>query len=556
MSDQTQRGGDAPGIVVIMIDGLGRESLARALKRRYLPFTRRLLRNRGYALVPTRAGVPATTPAVQAELMYGVEDIVPGFRWYEKATGRMRVMKNLEDIGAVHARLPEEEGLFRGGAVYTSFFSGGAERAYFVPGQRDPGAFGGPVRLRQVPLFVLRNLFPIARIAGLSLYELWLELLDYVDAIARRRPRRGEGLFPLERVLSNAVLREVSAAGILEEIAANTPAVFANFVGFDVMGHHRGPRSLSASMALTAIDRKIQRMWRAAKRSAKRGGRRYEFYILSDHGQTPAEPFERRAGRSLREAILEQALSARVETRGSAEYRETVHSAAVLGRLRQIQMLLPWPLRPLAGFVAGRIEARLKESGRAEAAAEATELLVLPTGGLAHIYFLDSSGSLDISDVERMHPGLLSHIADLPGVRAVVGRSGTNAVIRGAGGELVVGGDIRLAGRDPLAGVGPTEEVARQLAGLARHPQCGDLMILAGKIGRRRLVRRGAIYANFLEELGGHGGVEPPEQDSFLICPRERAGLFREGCFPADVYRGLKKVRALDSKCKWLMADY
>ncbi len=545
MSDDASSAAAARGIIVIMIDGLGREPLTRALKRRYMPFTRRLLRKRGYALVPTRTGIPATTPAAQAELMYGVEDIVPGFRWYEKATGKLRVMNSLEDIGAVHSRLPEEAGLFRGGAVYTSFFSGGAERAYFVPGQRDPGAFGGPVKLGQVPLFILKHLFPIARVIGLSFYELWLELLDYIDALARRRPRRGEGLFPLERVLSNAVLREVSTAGIVEEIAKGIPALFANFVGFDVMGHHRGPRSLSASMTLTAIDRKIRKIWRAAERSAKRGGRRYELYILSDHGQTPAVPFERRAGRSLREAILEQELSARVETLGGVEYRETVHSAAVLGRLRQIQLLLPWPLRPMAGFVAGRIESRLKESGRGDMAAEATELLVLPTGGLAHIYFLDSPGSLDISDVEEMHPGLIRHITGLPGVRAVVGRSGSNAVIRGEDGELVIGGDIRLAGADPLAGVGPTEEVARQLAGLAGHPQCGDLMILAGKIGRRRVVRRGVIYANFLEELGGHGGVEPPEQNSFLICPQERAGLFREECSPADVYRGLRKVRGL-----------
>jgi hypothetical protein len=532
------------GIVVVQIDGLGRDQLSRALKRGYMPFTRRLLRRRGYSLVGLRAGVPATTPAAQAELMYGVRGAVPGFRWFEKSAGRLRVMKNLEDIGAVRERLPEERGLFRGGAVYTAFFSGGAERAFFTPGQADPGYFAGPVRLSGVPFFLLRHFFSIARIAALSVYELWLELLDWIVAVVRRRPRRDEGLFPLERVMGNAVLREASAFGLVQEIAQGTPALFTNFVGYDIMGHHRGPRSLSASLALTAIDGKIAKIWRAARRAERRGGRKYELYLFSDHGQTPAVPFERRAGRTLREAILEHELAARVEEIGGAEYRQMVHTAAALGRLRQIERLLPWPLRPLARAAARRIAARLESAGQSDAAAEAAELLVVPTGGLAHIYFLAQPGRMELSEIEAQHPGLAAFLAGLPGVRAVVGRRGNVTVVRSASGELTVGEDLRLTGADPLEGVGPTEEVARDLAVLTADERSGDLLVLAGKIGRRRLVRRGVIYANFLEELGGHGGAEPPEQNTFLICPDDRAGLFTEGGRLSDVHAALSRLRA------------
>ncbi len=531
------------GIIVVQIDGLGRDQLSRALKRGYMPFTRRLLRRRGYSLVGLRAGVPATTPAAQAELMYGVRGAVPGFRWFEKSAGRLRVMKNLEDIGAVRERLPEERGLFRGGAVYTSFFSGGAERAFFTPGQADPGYFAGPVRLWQVPFFLLRHFFSIARIAALSVYELWLELLDWIVAVVRRRPRRDEGLFPLERVMGNAVLREASAFGLVQEIAQGTPALFTNFVGYDIMGHHRGPRSLSASLALTAIDGKIAGIWRAARRAERRGGRKYELYLFSDHGQTPAVPFERRAGRTLREAILEHELAARVEEIGGAEYRQMVHTAAALGRLRQIERLLPWPLRPLASAAARRIAARLESAGQSDAAAEAAELLVMPTGGLAHIYFLEQPGRMDLSEIEAEHPGLVACLAGLPGVRAVVGRREGVTVVRSASGELTVGEDLRLTGADPLEGVGPTEEVARDLAALTADERSGDLLVLAGKIGRRRLVRRGVIYANFLDELGGHGGAEPPEQNTFLICPEEQAPLFTEGGRLAEVYSALVRLR-------------
>src|SRR5512137_314775 len=98
--------GASPGIIVVQIDGLGHDVLTRSLRRRVMPFTRKLLRRHGYAMIGARSCVPASTPAFQAGLMYGVAGALPGFRWFEKASGRVRVMKNLEDIGLVRARLP------------------------------------------------------------------------------------------------------------------------------------------------------------------------------------------------------------------------------------------------------------------------------------------------------------------------------------------------------------------------------------------------------------------------------------------------------------------
>jgi hypothetical protein len=178
--------------MVIQLDGLGRDVLTRALRRRIMPFTRRLLRRHGYRLIPTRAGVPASTPAFQARLFYGVGSPLPGFRWMEKASGRVRVMKSYADINSVRERLPEGLGLMRGGAVYGAFFSGGAERAYFTPGQRSPGYLAGPLGMADLPRLMLANLRSTGRIVGLSLYELWLELLDWLSALWRGTPRRGE----------------------------------------------------------------------------------------------------------------------------------------------------------------------------------------------------------------------------------------------------------------------------------------------------------------------------------------------------------------------------
>jgi len=527
--------------MVIQIDGLGHDVLTRALRRRIMPFTRRLLRKHGYVLIPTRTGVPASTPSFQARLLYGVRNPLPGFRWYEKATGRVRVMKNYADINSVRERLPESQGLMRGGAVYAAFFSGGAERAYFTPGQLSPGYLAGPVGIGDLPRLVLANLRSTARILGLSVYELGLELLDWLSALWRGAPRRGEGLFPFERVATNAVLREVSVLGALGELGRGTPAVFINLMGYDVMAHHRGPRSFSAMLALKALDTKMRRLWRAAGRAP----RSYEFYILSDHGQTQTVPFERAAGRSLRQAIVEHELAAQVAEIGEARYRELVHSVSVLGHLRQLQALLPWPMGPLAGFLAHRIERRLPPAGADEAAGCAADLVVLPTSGLTHVYFRHHPGRPDLEEIERHHPGLVAHIVGLPGVRAAVGKLPGGAAIISSSGRLAVGEGVTVVGHDPLAGAGPTEAVARELAELIAQPESGDLVILAGKLERTRPFGRGPVYANFLDELGGHGGIEPPEQNTFLIAPAERAGLFPAHCSPSDLYRGLVRVREL-----------
>ncbi|HOX04794.1 MAG TPA: alkaline phosphatase family protein [Planctomycetota bacterium] len=533
---------DRPGVLIVQIDGLGLDVLVGALRHRVMPFTRRLLRRHGHTLIPTRSGVPSSTPAFQARLFYGAPAALPGFRWYEKASGRIRVMKNYEDICSVLTRMPESAGVMSGGAVYGAFFSGGAERAYFTPGQRDHGYLAGPVGFAGLPRILIHNLRPALRIAGACLFELWLEALDWAAAAWRGRLRRPEGLFPLERVAVNGLLAEIAFLGALGELRRGTPAVFVNMMSFDVMGHHRGPRSLSAMLALRTIDARIRRLWRAAERS----GRSYELYVLSDHGQTPTMPFERAAGRSLREAVVEHELAARVAQHGQARGRELVHSVAVLGHLRQLGSLLPGPLSALAGFLARRIERRVPAED-AEDAAVAGDLVVLPTSGLAHVYFRRHPGHPDMDEIERGHPGLAAHLAALPGVRAVVGRHPGGALIVSRDGRMEVGERVTVSGHDPLSGAGPTEAVARDLAGLMAQPESGDLVILAGKLERRRWLRKTPLYASFLDELGGHGGIEPPEQNTFLIAPAARTGLFPAGCGPADIHRGLAEVRGTTS---------
>lgn len=69
----------APGLILIQIDGLAHPELLKALARGRMPFLKRLIRKEHYRLEHMFSGVPSTTPAVQAELFYGVRQAVPAF---------------------------------------------------------------------------------------------------------------------------------------------------------------------------------------------------------------------------------------------------------------------------------------------------------------------------------------------------------------------------------------------------------------------------------------------------------------------------------------------
>ena len=73
-----------PGLLLIQIDGLSRLQMERALRRKRLPFLNSLLRRQSYELSTFYSGIPSTTPAVQAELHYGVNCAVPAFSFLDR----------------------------------------------------------------------------------------------------------------------------------------------------------------------------------------------------------------------------------------------------------------------------------------------------------------------------------------------------------------------------------------------------------------------------------------------------------------------------------------
>ncbi len=119
--------GDAPGLILIQIDGLALTQFQGALRRGRMPFVRRLIRDGAFAVKPFYSGSPSSTPAVQAELFYGVKTAVPAFEFIDRATWERHAMFRPASANHVAARLKRAGNpLLAGGSAYSHIYSGGA----------------------------------------------------------------------------------------------------------------------------------------------------------------------------------------------------------------------------------------------------------------------------------------------------------------------------------------------------------------------------------------------------------------------------------------------
>ena len=118
---------------IVQLDGVGRPVLEGALRAGHMPNVDRMLRSGDAALHSWRTLLPPTTPASQAGILHGKGDAIPGFRWYEKETGRVMVANHPEDASAVLERISDGRGLLADdGASIGNLFTGDAPRSYLT----------------------------------------------------------------------------------------------------------------------------------------------------------------------------------------------------------------------------------------------------------------------------------------------------------------------------------------------------------------------------------------------------------------------------------------
>ncbi|MCX7944141.1 MAG: alkaline phosphatase family protein [Deltaproteobacteria bacterium] len=518
--------------IIIHIDGLSYFALRRALKFRFMPFITKLLNSQTHKIARFDCGLPATTPAFMAGIMYGDNSNIPGFRWYDKERKEFIIMKSLNDTGRLEQELSKNEGILTDGTSYCTLFTGGAKESVFAVSKLYELNRYIKINFVTAILLMVFNMGVVLRIVFSMVTELISELKEYIIQTVRKEVRRSEVPFIPIRLITNVLLREISTILAEVDIYRGVSSIYIDYVGYDELAHHRGPLSLSSLITLYSIDRDIKKLFKAIKKS----GNQYEVYILSDHGQVPTLPFDRVGGQSFEDYIIKEVIGTRIiYNKGNIEYLREQRQLSFLNYLQSIRQSMPRGFGYIADVLIERIKRRVKESIPEVDVTDLNQIFLLPTSDLAHLYFNKFDRRLLENEIEYYYPNIKEIILAHGNIAAITYLSEEGVIVETPEGKALISeGNIKVLRGSvssffSLLYKGIESDIER----LTKMKNSGDIIIFAGRF-------RGRVL-NFQEELGGHGGPYPEEQSAFIIFPRDKKFNFYRIRNSTQLYNFFKK---------------
>jgi len=523
------------GVLILQIDGLSYNTLRHAIRRGNVPFLSDMLKRRRFVARKWYSGLPAQTPAVQTALLYGNSYDIPGFRWYNKATGRLVVASNAQDMSAVDDRMAKTcIPLLRRGTVISGIVHGSAAKRMLTLsalGEKDIKQ-----HFSSLEDFAIFSLHPYLYTRTM-LFMAWEFIVDRATnlfgILRRKSPRITRSLKQsILRATANTFFRESSTFIIREDLVRGIPVIYANYLGYDMVAHYGGPRSWDALSALTGIDRQVKKI---ARFIAKHITKHYELVILSDHGQSECVPFRHLYGLSLTKFIHETLKTEHVEP--GDDTAELGYLNTLLREMRAVESA--YGTKPIrrSRRTLERLHARIQED--VLETPKAKGVVVCPSGNLAHVYFPEIPGRATTEWLMENNKSFIEALVSHPGIGFVITTNADNEVLMmgKAGMRRLRSGGVE--GTDPLEpyvdGL-DRETVIRSLVQLADYPNSGDVILNGALISRGKVV-------SFENQIGTHGGIGGEQTDPFVIFPsRYRRRLPMRN--PTDMYGFLTALSA------------
>ena len=191
----------------------------------------------------------------------------------------------------VDAALVEERqaagrrGIVHGGSTYGCVFTGGAaDNLFSFAGIKRPTGTG-----------VVRTVTNFVVLAWVLVKGLLLTAVELGRAVLRlladpvREWKRGFKSLAIKIGIS-VWIRQLFNLAVSRDIYRGVPAIYVNYLDYDVFSHAYGPRHRRALRTLRRVDRSLHLLWRVCRRVPEH---RYDVYVLSDHGQAHCTQFEK-----------------------------------------------------------------------------------------------------------------------------------------------------------------------------------------------------------------------------------------------------------------------
>lgn len=513
--EESQVNAQKRGFIIVQIDGLAYDHLLEAMAKGYTPHMKRLLEKKALKLARWRCGLPSTTPATQAGIMFGNNFDIPAFRWYEKESNTSVVCKLPGLVKAIQDRISKDrQGILRGGSSYVNMFDGDARLSLLTLSAINSRRFFENVRgLGFLFLFLLSPL-RVLRVILLSLWEYLVDLVKrFIAIFVPGYHRPFNVLSPFLQIITNVIFREIQTFACLIDIYRGMPAIYTTYYSYDEAAHHFGIGSAEALKALRGIDNQIKQIDRMRTQYRRRD---YDLYILSDHGLTPSIPFTKAYGRTLGQYIAEQInKGVFTDERGDGERPSAAQALFLLEELKGIEARLSERGAKLVHAAYDFVDKRLAVEDENDSwdLSKKGDIVVRNSGSMSHVYFNVTPRQMNLSEVALLYPSLLSKLVEHEGIGLVVGREGEETVIMGKVGTLILNEREQIRGQNPLLSFPEPELAARQMRELALFPHSGDIIIFGAW--------HDSEVVCFEDQVASHGGLGGPQDYPFIMYPGE-----------------------------------
>ncbi|MCB0046769.1 MAG: phage holin family protein [Caldilineaceae bacterium] len=516
-------GSDEPGrgMMLVEIDGLSYWHIRKALDQGLLPTLQKMIDEEGYQLSLTDCGLPSMTSSCQAGIMFGDNEDIPAYRWFDKSKNKTYV--SAEDAPELNARYAHGHGLMRRGSSIMNMMDGDAEKSMFTMAnlldasdEEEARRRSADIRLLMLdPYFLTREIVLFLAETGRELWEGWQQRRHHV----RPRLNRLAHGYPFVRAGTCVFMRDISANIAVMDMMRGAPVIYMLYLGYDEVAHHSGPWTDDAFGDLRRLDRTFERLHRAAK---KQSHRPYDLIVLSDHGQSFGATFKQRYGVTIKE-FIESLLPDEV-TVAQAIGGDTGAAglASVAGELAKVDSDKgASAFDRLAARQGRRLAAAGAQANRAEVSADdLASVTAYGSGNAAQVYFDLFPRKIKLSELETAYPGMVQAVVQHEGIGLVLGyEDDGTVVVMGKGGRRnlhtgeVIGDDpVAPYARASGAGAASIEKRVWQLKRVMEFPHAGDLWVIS------TLYEDGTVAA--LEELvGNHGGLGGEQTDAFVLHP-------------------------------------
>lgn len=449
------------GLIIILIDGLGYEILKQQIQKNRCPFLKSLIKNHDYRLMPYCCGIPAVTPATEAELFFGNSTNIPSFTWYDRTLHHFVRGNNSEEIEIFENSLTAKEQFLLNGSCILGVYNAGASQCSFS--SKDSNV-KKPLRILRSFHFLFAILLNPLRL-GLTVYLVIKSVLvsGYISVFRKSRKK----FIPLVlESFSHSLLGNVASYVAELELLRETPILFIDYVLYDEFAHTYSIKSKTAKGTLRLID------WycKSLVESSKKSDRKYDVIIMSDHGQTDSIVFEHRFKQSLSKFFL---LALQDQTRTIIKTQGKVSNSQI-------------------------------DVGK--------DVFLVPSGSMMHVYFSERfTNPYLLNEIATKYPRLIDNLLKHPGVGWILVRetADTQLLISTSGSVQYKNGVVVKISGQPFKGYNISSEALDSLAPFAKFNNIGDLVVFGN-------VKDGKVFA-FEEQRSTHGGFYGPMTEPFIL---------------------------------------